>query len=78
MSKRKSALTNELHFPVIKGGMLPHSLRSMDEINEWIEQDYQLFFNREAYEREKRACSVNVPFVLTSPAAGNTCRALKK
>lgn len=77
MRKRKSVLTNELHFPVIKG-MLPHSLRSMDEINEWIEQDYLLFFNREAYEREKRALSVNVPFVLTSPAAENTCRASKK
>jgi hypothetical protein len=71
-------MENELRLPVIKGGMLPPSLRSMDEINEWIEQDYLLFFNREAYEREKRALSVNVPFVLTSPAAGNTCRALKK
>ena len=36
----------------------------MDEINEWIEQDYLLFFDREAYEQEKRLYSVNIPFML--------------
>ena len=34
------------------------------EINEWIEQDYKLFFDRKAYEQEKRKHSVNVPFVI--------------
>jgi hypothetical protein len=71
-------MEHELHLPVINGEMSPPSLRSMDEINEWIEHDYALFFNREKYEREKRAYSVSVPFVLTPPGAGNTGRTLKK
>jgi hypothetical protein len=53
-----------LNLPIIKDDPLPPSLRSMDEINTWIEQDYKLFFNRELYEKEKRLLSVNVPFVL--------------
>ena len=44
--------------------MLGPSLRTIDEINEWIEHDYQLFFDREAYEKEKRELSVNIPFRL--------------
>ena len=40
------------------------SLRSMDEIDEWIEQDFSFLFNRESYEKEKRRCSVNVRFKL--------------
>jgi hypothetical protein len=54
----------ELNFPVIKGEMLPPSIRSVDEINTWIEHDYQYFFNRERYEKQKRQLSVNVPFKL--------------
>ncbi len=55
---------NELNLPVIENEPLPQSIRSMDEINEWIEHDYQLFFDRKVYEREKRLCSVNIPFIL--------------
>ncbi len=54
----------ELNLPEIKNEPLPQSIRSMDEINEWIEHDYKLFFNRKAYEREKRLCSVNTFFKL--------------
>jgi hypothetical protein len=54
----------DLDLPSIKGEPLPPLLRSMDEINTWIEHDYRLFFNRELYEKEKRLCSVNKPFVL--------------
>lgn len=61
MKKEKE---NELILPVIEGELLPQSLRSVDEINEWIEQDYLLFFDRKIYEREKKLSSVNVPFVL--------------
>lgn len=57
-------MENELNLPVITGGMAPPSLRTIDEIDRWIEEDYVSFFNREAYEREKRLLSVNVPFVL--------------
>jgi hypothetical protein len=55
---------NDLNLPVIKGKQLPPSERTMDEINEWIEEDYALFFNREQYEKEKRRLSVNSKFVL--------------
>lgn len=54
----------ELNFPMIRGRPLPPSVRSMDEINDWIEQDYPYFFNREAYDKAKKRLSVNIPFVL--------------
>ena len=57
-------MEDELNLPSFASEPLPPSLRSMDEVNEWIEQDYKLFFNRELYEKEKRLCSVNLPFVL--------------
>lgn len=55
---------DKLNFPVIKNDPLPPSLRSIDEINKWIEHDYQLFFNRRLYEEEKKRNSVNVRFSL--------------
>ncbi|MBN1757490.1 MAG: hypothetical protein JW863_04190 [Chitinispirillaceae bacterium] len=57
-------MENDLNLPVITGEMAPPSLRTIDEIDTWIEEDYASFFNREVYEREKRLYSVNVPFVL--------------
>lgn len=53
-----------LNLPSFEKEPLPPLLRSMDEVNKWIEQDYKLFFDREIYEKEKRLLSVNVPFVL--------------
>ena len=61
MNKSK---TNDLKFPVLKKKPLPNSPRSIDEINEWIEHDYKLFFNRKIYEEKKKKLSVNKPFVL--------------
>jgi len=55
---------NDLHFPVFTAEPLPPSLRSVDEINTWIEQDYPFLFDRTIYEREKARLSVNVPFRL--------------
>jgi hypothetical protein len=55
---------NELNLPLIKNEPAPPSLRTVDEVNEWIEQDYRLFFDRSIYENEKRKNSVDVPFVL--------------
>jgi hypothetical protein len=57
-------MKNELNLPSFNTEPLPPSLRSMDEINSWIEQDYALFFDRELYEKEKKLLSVNVPFIL--------------
>jgi hypothetical protein len=57
-------MDSDLNLPVFKSEPFPPILRSMDEINEWIEQDYLLFFDREAYEQEKRLYSVNIPFML--------------
>jgi len=55
---------NKLNFPEIKGKMLPPSIRSIDEINSLIEEDYALFFNREQYDQEKKKMAVYVKFVL--------------
>ncbi len=52
-----------LQFPKVKKAV-PNSIRTIDEINEWIEHDYKLFFNRKVYEAKKKRLSVNKPFVL--------------
>jgi hypothetical protein len=62
--KVKKEKEYDLSFPVIKKKPLPNSLRSIDEINEWIEHDYELFFDRKLYEKKKKKYSVNKPFVL--------------
>ena len=54
----------EYELPIFKTEPLPPSLRTIDEIEQWIKQDYLLFFDRESYDREKKLCSVNIPFVL--------------
>jgi hypothetical protein len=55
---------NELDLPLVKSDPAPPSVRTVDEVNQWIEQDYRYFFDRAVYEKEKRLNSVNVPFVL--------------
>ena len=55
---------DKLKFPVIKEEPAPPSLRSLDEINKWIEYLYPFLFNREIYEKEKKLNSVNVKFTL--------------
>jgi hypothetical protein len=62
------------NFPIFDKEPLPPSLRSMDEVNAWIEEDYKLFFNREIYEKEKRLLSVNVPFVLRKDNKDNSAQ----
>lgn len=54
----------DLDLPRLEREPLEPSLRSIDEIDEWIEQDYPSLFDREAYEEEKKRLSVNVPFRL--------------
>ncbi len=55
---------NDLTFPVFAKEPLPPRLRSMDEIDQWIEEDFRLFFNREIYEKEKTRNSVKIVFRL--------------
>jgi len=57
-------MDNDLHLPAFESDPLPPSLRSMDEVDQWIEENYRLFFDRPAYEREKRRLTVDKPFVL--------------
>jgi hypothetical protein len=57
-------MEDSLNFPIFKSELLPSKLRSMDEINEWIEENYTLFFDRDCYERNKFINSVNTPFLL--------------
>jgi hypothetical protein len=54
----------KLNLPSIIIEPRPPSLRTIDEINEWIEHDYELFFDRAIYEKEKRRLSVNAIFSL--------------
>jgi hypothetical protein len=53
-----------LNLPRITSEPLPPSIRSIDEVDKWIEEDYALFFDREVYEKEKRLNSVNIQFKL--------------
>jgi hypothetical protein len=55
---------DDLKFPVVKQEPLEPSLRTVDEINTWIEQDYALFFDRTVYEEQKKKNSVDSPFLL--------------
>jgi hypothetical protein len=58
-------MDDKLNLPIFTDEPLPPSLRTMDEIDQWIEENYALFFDREIYEKEKRENSVNVPFILS-------------
>ena len=46
------------------GEMLPPTLRDINVIDQWIEEDYALFFDRAVYEREKDRLTVTQPFKL--------------
>jgi hypothetical protein len=54
----------ELDFPVIMDKMPRPSIRSMDEIDAWIEHDYALFYDKEKFLEEKKKMSVYKKFVL--------------
>jgi hypothetical protein len=57
-------MDDQLNLPIFTGEHQPPALRSIDEINDWIEEDYSTFFDRESYDRQKRQLSVNVRFTL--------------
>ena len=63
--REKAKKICELNLPVIRPGqMLPPTLRTIDEIDQWIQENYELFFDREAYEKEKDRLTVTQPFKL--------------
>jgi hypothetical protein len=53
-----------LIFPILKGKMAPPSIRSIDEIDSWIEHDYAFFYDQEKFLEEKKKMSVYDKFVL--------------
>lgn len=55
---------NDLNLPIISGALKPVSIRSVDEIVGWIDENYELFFDRDVYEKQKARFSVNNKFVL--------------
>ena len=63
MNSKHSVGKTELKLPIIKNDS-PSSIRSIDEIIEWIDELYMDVFDREQYEKEKKLFSVNVPFIL--------------
>jgi hypothetical protein len=56
--------SGELKFPVFDSKPLPPSKLTLEQTIAWVDENYRLFFNREAYEKKKKALSVNVPFTL--------------
>jgi hypothetical protein len=55
---------SEITWPTFSEPMAPPSLRTMDEINQWIEEDFAILMNRERYDEEKLRLSVSEPFHL--------------
>jgi hypothetical protein len=53
-----------LDLPVIKADMSPPSIRSLEEIEKWLDEMYNEFYNPEVYAREKAKLSVNTVFYL--------------
>jgi|GEM_PF-4251980 len=48
----------DIVLPEFDRPMAPPSVRTMDEIDAWIEETYSYFFDRDRYEEEKRGLSV--------------------
>jgi hypothetical protein len=53
---------DDLHFPVFKTTPPPHRPLTMDEYDEFIENDLRETFDRDAYLREKKLREVHVMF----------------
>ena len=62
--QKKHKSEDDLIFPTFRETMLSPSIRSLDEINTWIEQDYSLFFDSKLYRQEKYKLSVDKRFIL--------------
>ncbi|MBD3240553.1 MAG: hypothetical protein GF331_08215 [Chitinivibrionales bacterium] len=58
------SIRDELHLPTLPDDPKGPSVRSLDEIDRFIEEDYALYFDRASYERRKRELSVDRPFTL--------------
>jgi hypothetical protein len=49
---------DDINFPVFDEKMEDRSPRSLDEVDQWIEHDYMLFFDRIHYKKDKVRLSV--------------------
>jgi hypothetical protein len=56
--------SSDISLPVIETAMSSPTIRSIDEINMFIEHDYALFYNKERHLNEKRKMSVFQVFTL--------------
>jgi hypothetical protein len=54
----------DLDLPVIKTKMSPPSIRSFEEIEQWLDEMYDQFYDAESYAKEKDRLSVNKMFTL--------------
>jgi len=63
MSGKKKEKSFDLNLPIIKNNS-SQSIRSIDEVVEWIAEMYADVFDRKIYEEEKKRLSVNVRFSL--------------
>lgn len=63
-TSKKSIKPADIDLPLFDKPMQAASVRSMDEIDMWIEQDYELFFDRFEYEKKKLESSVCKRFSL--------------
>jgi hypothetical protein len=57
-------MNTDITLPDFEKAMLPVLERSMDDINSWIEEDFELFFNQAIYEDSKKRLSVKYQFTL--------------
>jgi hypothetical protein len=56
--------SDRLKLPSLDREPAPPSAQTLDQIDQWIEQDHDLFFDRESYQRSKLLLSVEQEFVL--------------
>jgi hypothetical protein len=61
---KSSKNIDDIKLPVFTKAITPASVRSLDEIDAWIEQDYHLFFDRSQYEKDKLKYAVYKKFVI--------------
>lgn len=54
----------KLNFPIFKEDLMPHRSLSMDEFVKFLRACRKFYFNRKAYDDQKKRSSVNVAFRL--------------
>ena len=55
---------DDFDLPIIKGKQVEPRNLSMDEYDDFVRFNMEIFFDRETYEQWKKESVVNVPFVI--------------